>query len=157
METTPKPSSSIRKRGVYTNLTNSPWCYDEPEGVFPDGLYTCVEHGPSRESAWPLIDLFKLKLDGSGDMQRLTHFTDVKGYKASQGVVSDDGRHLCFQIGKAGEEAGVGFGIYLMDLEAAKDHLGAISKLPRMRKAFTICLFLYLMVLASCTRTVPNC
>ncbi|MFH0758120.1 MAG: hypothetical protein V2B15_12605 [Bacteroidota bacterium] len=109
--------------GLYTNLTKSPCCYDEPEGVFPDGQYTCVEHGPSRESAWPLIDLFKLRLDGSGEMQRLTYFTDVKGYKASQGVVSDDGKYLCFQIGKADQEAGVGFGFYIMDLEAAKNDL----------------------------------
>ncbi len=113
--------------GVYTNLTNSPCCYDEPEGVFPDGKYTCVEHGPSKESAWPLIDIFKLKLDGSGEMQRLTYFTDVKGYKASQGVISDDGRFLCFQIGKAGQEAGVGFGIYIMDLDAANEYLEPFS------------------------------
>ena len=113
--------------GDYINLTNSPWCYDEPEGVFPDGLYTCVEHGPSKESAWPLIDLFKLRLDGSGEMQRLTYFTDVKGYKASQGVVSDDGKYLCFQIGKADQEAGVGSGFYIMDLDAAKKYLGPFS------------------------------
>ena len=109
--------------GEYSNLTSSPWYYDEPEGVFPDGQYTCVEHGPSRETAWPLIDLFKLKLDGSGEMQRLTYFSDVKGYKASQGVVSDDGKYLSFQIGKADQEAGVGFGFYIMNLEAASEYL----------------------------------
>jgi hypothetical protein len=109
--------------GIYTNLTNSPWCYDEPEGIFPDGLYTCVEHGPSKKNAWPLIDLFKLKLDGSGEMQRLTYFSDVRNYKATQGVVSDDGRYLCFQIGKADQEAGAGFGFYIMDLEAAAEYL----------------------------------
>jgi hypothetical protein len=76
-------------------------CYDEPEGMFPSGLYTCVEHAPSDQTAWPLIDLFKLKLDGSGEMQRLTYFTDFKGYKANQGVVSDDGKYLSFQIGNS--------------------------------------------------------
>lgn len=113
--------------GEYTNLTNSPWYYDEPEGIFPDGLFTCVEHGPSKKSAWPLIDIFKLKLDGSGEMQRLTYFTDVKGYKASQAVVSDDGKFLCFQIGKADQEAGVGFGFYVMDLEEAEAFLEPFS------------------------------
>jgi hypothetical protein len=111
------------KNGTYKVITNSPSFYDEAEGVFPDGKYTCVEHGSSIESAWPLIDLYKVKLDGSGEMQRLTHFTDFKGYKASQGVVSDDGKYLCFQIGKKGDEAGVGYGFYIMDLEKAVKEL----------------------------------
>lgn len=111
------------ENGEYQAITNSPCCYDEPEGIFPDGLYTCVEHAPSDQSAWPLIDLFKLKLDGSGAMQRLTHFSDYKGYKASQGVVSDDGKYLCFQVGKDNQEAGVGFGFFIMDLEEAEKHL----------------------------------
>ena len=107
------------KTGEYKPVTNSAMYYDEAEGVFPDGKFSCVEHGDSRESAWPLIDLYKLKLDGSGEMQRLTHFTDFTGYKAAQGVVSDDGRYLCFQIGKSGDEAGVGYGFYILDLEKA--------------------------------------
>lgn len=109
--------------GEFKNLTNSACCYDEPEGIFPDGKYTCVEHGPSKHSAWPLIDIFKLKLDGSGMMQRLTYFSDYKGFKGSQGVVSDDGKYLCFQIGKKGDEAGVGYGFYIMDLEKAGKYL----------------------------------
>lgn len=109
--------------GEFQNMTRSPHHYDEPEGIFPDGKYTCVEHGSSKESAWPLIDIYKLKLDGSGEMQRLTYFTEYKGYKASQGVVSDDGKYLCFQIGKSGDEAGVGYGFFIMDLKEAKPHL----------------------------------
>jgi hypothetical protein len=77
----------------YQAISNSPCCYDEPEGVFPDGKFTIVEHAVSIESAWPLIDLYKLKLDGSGEMQRLTHFTDFEGFKANHGVVSDDGKY----------------------------------------------------------------
>lgn len=110
--------------GKFQNLTRSPMYYDEPEGVFPDGKFTCVEHGSSKNSAWPLIDIYKLKLDGSGEMQRMTYFTEYEGYKASQGVVSDDGKYLCFQMGKSGDEAGVGYGFFVMDLEAAKPHLG---------------------------------
>lgn len=112
------------KTGEYESLTNSPCCYDEPEGIFPDGKYATVEHASSAETAWPLIDLYKLKMDGSGEMQRLTHFTNYKGYKANQGVISDDGKFLCFQIGKADQEAGVGFGFYIMDLEKAASYLG---------------------------------
>lgn len=109
--------------GVYTTITDSSCCYDEPEGIFPDGLHTLVEHGPSEKNAWPLLDLYKLKLDGSGEMQRLTHFTDFKGYKANQGVISDDGKYMCFQIGKDNTEPGVGFGFLIMDLEEAAKYL----------------------------------
>ncbi len=115
------------KTGEFRNMTNSADYYDEPEGIFPDGSFTCVEHGSSLKSAWPLIDLYKLKLDGSGEMQRLTYFTEYDGYKDSQGVVSDDGRFLCFQIGKRGDEAGVGYGFFIMDLEAAEPHLEAFQ------------------------------
>lgn len=110
--------------GEFENLTRSPDHYDEPEGVFPDGEHTCVEHAPSSGSAWPLPDIYKLKLDGSGEMKRLTHFSDFKGFKGTQGVVSPDGKTLCFQLGKSGDEAGVGYGFFLMDLEAAEEHLG---------------------------------
>jgi hypothetical protein len=109
--------------GEYKTITNSPCCYDEPEGIFPDGLHTLVEHGPSDKNAWPLLDLYKLKLDGSGEMQRLTYFTDYKGYKANQGVISDDGKYLSFQIGKDNTEPGVGFGFLIMDLEEAAKYL----------------------------------
>ncbi len=109
--------------GEFRPITNSPCCYDEPEGIFPDGLHTLVEHGDSGEKAWPLLDLYKLKLDGSGSMQRLTYFTNYKGYKANQGVISDDGKYMSFQIGKDNTEPGEGFGILIMDLEEAAKHL----------------------------------
>jgi hypothetical protein len=109
--------------GEVQNMTDSPSYYDEPEGMFPDGEYTCVEHGYSVAKPWPMIDIYKLKLDGSGEMQRLTYFSDYEGYKASQAVVSDDGNWLCFQIGKSGDEAGVGYGFFVMDLQKAARHL----------------------------------
>ena len=64
-----------------------------------------------------------MKLDGSGEMQRLTYFTVYKGYKANQGVISDDGKYLSFQIGKDNTEPGVGFGFLIMDLQEAAKHL----------------------------------
>src|SRR6056297_161353 len=109
--------------GEFRTVTNSTCCYDEAEGIFPDGLHTLVEHANSEEKAWPLIDLYKLKLDGSGDMQRLTYFTDYKGFKANQGVISDDGKYMSFQIGKDNTEPGAGFGFLIMDLEQATKHL----------------------------------
>ena len=80
--------------GEFKNPTRSPGFNDEPKGVFPDGLHTCVEHAPSRGRDCPLCDIFKLKIDGSGHLRRLTRFSNFKGFKGTQGVVSDDGRYL---------------------------------------------------------------
>ena len=126
--------------GEYRNLTRSPDHYDEPEGVFPRGESVLVEHHPSNGSAWGLSDLYELKLDGSGTMRRLTRFTDVPGFKATQGIVSDDGRKLCFQLGKSGDEAGVGYGFFVTDLERAESRFGpfesfADDALPAQRLA----------------------
>jgi Tol biopolymer transport system component len=63
------------------------------------------------------IDIWKLKLDGTGqDFHRLTNFNDYEGYKASNPVVSTDGRFMAFQLAKTADEAGVGYGILLYHL-----------------------------------------
>ena len=99
-----------------TNLTHNPELYEEPEGVFPDGQHTLVETDRQRPGGWRNIDMWKLALDGSGTMERLTYFNDTPGYKASNGVVSDDGRWLAFQLARSIDAAGVGYGIFVMDL-----------------------------------------
>ncbi len=58
-------------------------------------------------------------MDGSGTMQRLTCFANVPTYRASNPVVSDDGRYMAFQMGRSGVAAGTGWGIFLYDLQAA--------------------------------------
>jgi hypothetical protein len=103
-----------------TNYSNAPGQYDEPEGIFPDGIYTLVECDRQNHKGSGYIDLWKLKLDGSGKLERLTFFSDVPGYKASNGVISNDGRYLAFQMAKANEPAGVGHGILICDLKKAK-------------------------------------
>jgi len=103
--------------GRVANYSNAPGQYDEPEGIFPDGehtLFECDRH--SRKGAGH-IDLYKLALDGSGKTERLTFFNDYPGYKASNPVVSDDGRFIAFQFAKTGDPAGVGRGILIFDLE----------------------------------------
>ena len=62
------------------------------------------------------IDLWRLKLDGSGAYERMTLFSDYPGYKASNPVVSDDGRYIAFQLAKSTESAGVGHGIFVFDV-----------------------------------------
>lgn len=107
-----------------TKYTDTPDEYDEPEGIYPDGQHTLVECDRQNHQGTGHIDLWRLALDGGGDYVRLTHFSDFPDYKASNPVVSDDGHYFAFQMGHAGEAAGVGHGIFIYDIEkaAAGDH-----------------------------------
>ena len=99
-----------------TNYTNSPKTYDEPEGIFPDGKYTLVECDKQNDKGDHFIDIWKLELDGTGqNYERLTYFSDFEGYKASNPVVSPDGKRMAFQIARSKDEAGVGYGILLFE------------------------------------------
>src|SRR5437660_33111 len=72
----------------------------------------CEELGGTRGSG--NIDIWKLKLDGTGkDFTRLTYFNDYAGGKASNPVISTDGRFMAFQVAKTDDPAGVGYGILL--------------------------------------------
>lgn len=102
--------------GRVKKYTDTAEIYDEPEGIFPDGQATLVECDDQNRQGPGHIDLWKLALDGSGAYTRLTHFSDYPDYKCSNPVVSDDGRWVVFQMGRAGEAAGVGHGLFLLDL-----------------------------------------
>ncbi len=105
--------------GKVTDFSQAPDDYDEPEGIFPGGEYTtvesdrqCLELG-GRRGPWN-IDIWKLKLDGTGkNFTRLTHFNDYQGGKASNPVISTDGRFMAFQTANNTDPAGVGYGILL--------------------------------------------
>jgi hypothetical protein len=94
--------------------------YNEAEGIFPDGLHTCVESDHQSRafgdaSSFRNIDVWKLRMDGTGqNFTRLTNFNDYEGWKASNPVVSTDGRFMAFQAAKTADEAGVGYGILLL-------------------------------------------
>ena len=103
--------------GKVINYSNAPERYDEPEGIFPDGKYTTVESDSHNPKGIDYIDIYKLPLDGSGKMERLTFFGNYEGYKATNPVISDDGRYMAFHYAKKGDPAGVGRGILLFDLE----------------------------------------
>jgi hypothetical protein len=102
-----------------TNFSKAPGSYNEVEGIFPDGLYTAVEADRQCEQLGGTrgagnIDIWKLRLDGSGkDFSRLTHFNDYEGGKASNPVISTDGRFMAFQTARTSDPAGVGYGILL--------------------------------------------
>ncbi len=111
------------------NYSKRPDRYDEPEGIFPDGKYILVEstrHYPQRDegrATWDYIDIYKLALDGSAKMERLTYFNKDGKYKATNPVVSDDGRYMAFQYSAVGETTGVGHGIVVWDFEKEKELL----------------------------------
>ena len=106
--------------GEITNMSNADKQYDEPEGVFPDGKYTLVECDKQNLEGSGHVDMWKLKLDGSGELERLTFFSDYKGYKASNAVISDDGKFMAFQMARSADPAGVGYGIFIMELAGIK-------------------------------------
>jgi Tol biopolymer transport system component len=101
------------------NYSDAPDQYDEPEGIYPDGQFSLVECDRQNRQGSGHVDLWKLTLDGNGRYERLTHFSDHAGYKASNAVVSDDGRFIAFQLAKSHEAAGVGHGIFVYDIQKA--------------------------------------
>jgi hypothetical protein len=101
------------------NHSKAPGTYNETEGIFPNGLYSLVE--ADRQCDWlggvrgsKNIDIWKLRLDGTGkDFVRLTNFNDYEGGKASNPVISTDGKYMAFQSAKTTDPAGVGYGLLL--------------------------------------------
>ena len=93
--------------------------YNEVEGIFPDGEHTLVES--SREQMKHnsnFIDIWKLKLEAnSTDFVRMTRWGDYPGYKASNPVVSPDGRSFAFQSARNTDPAGVGYGLFLFKVQ----------------------------------------
>lgn len=109
--------------GAISRVSTIPNHHNEPEGIFPDGKHTLVESsrqftGKKLRRPVQYIDIWKLSLDGNERWERITHFTDYKGYKSSNPVVSDDGRYIAFQMARLGDPAGVGRGLFLLDIKA---------------------------------------
>jgi Tol biopolymer transport system component len=92
--------------------------YNEVEGIFPDGRSTLVES--SREQKVQnsnYIDIWRMPLiANTQEYVRLTHWGEYDGYKASNPVVSPNGKTIAFQSARSKDAAGVGYGIYLMDV-----------------------------------------
>jgi WD40 repeat protein len=103
------------KRTTYRKVAGE---YNEVEGIFPNGQYALVES--SREQVKHnsnYIDIWKLKLEPeSTDFVRMTHWGEYAGYKASNPVVSPDGGTIAFQSARNTDEAGVGYGIFLLKM-----------------------------------------
>ena len=104
------------KTTVYRKLAGE---YNEVEGIFPDGEYALVESSREQvEHNSNYIDIWKLKLEpDSRDFTRVTRWGDYPGYKASNPVVSPDGRRIAFQSARSKDAAGVGYGIFVLTLK----------------------------------------
>jgi dipeptidyl aminopeptidase/acylaminoacyl peptidase len=108
--------------GKVTTYRKLPDEYNEVEGTSPDGKWTLVESsreqgGLERQNS-RYIDIWKLKLEpNSTDFARLTRWGDYEGYKASNPVVSQDGKRVAFQSARNDEPAGVGHGIFILTLK----------------------------------------
>ncbi len=110
---------NTKKNTTYRKIADE---YNEVEGISPDGEWTLVESsreqgGPERQNS-KYIDIWKLKLEpNSTDFVRLTRWGDYDGYKASNPVVSPDGKWIAFQSARSVDPAGVGYGIFLLRLK----------------------------------------
>ncbi len=104
--------------GKVTVYRKLPGEYNEVEGIFPDGEYTLVESSRDQiEQNSSYIDIWKLKLEpNSQDFTRVTHWGEYAGFKASNPVVSPDGKRIAFQSARSKDPAGVGYGIFMLDL-----------------------------------------
>lgn len=100
---------------VYRKLAGE---YNEVEGIFPDGKYTLVESSREQvEHNSNYIDIWKLRLEpDSQDFTRMTRWGEYAGYKASNPVVSPDGKRIAFQSARSKDPAGVGYGIFILTL-----------------------------------------
>lgn len=106
--------------GEVTIYRDVPGQYNEVEGIYPDGKHELVESGKDQTvpDGSGSIDLWRLRLEpNSTDFVRMTCFGEIPGGKASNPVVSPDGRSFAFQSARSGDAAGVGYGIFIRDLD----------------------------------------
>jgi hypothetical protein len=108
------------KTGKYTNYTHLGNSYNEAEGIYPDGNYILIEsdrHQPLHNRNQYKLDVYKLKLDGSGEVERLADFsTRYPGILRSDNPVVDrTGRYIAMQFGFM-QGSGNGKGIFLFDI-----------------------------------------
>lgn len=106
----------------FINYSKSENTYDEAEGTFPDGQQILIESNRHRTDykgmkEFLTLDIYLLPLNESGEVERMTYFNDNPNYKASNPVVSDDGKWVAFQYAHVEDKAGIGRGILVLDVE----------------------------------------
>lgn len=91
--------------------------HNECEGIFPDHEHICLECSRDFENSHPPVDLWKLKLDGTGRRVRMTRMIDHLPWRANNSNVSPDGKWLAFMVNTMDDEPGYGRGLGLLHLE----------------------------------------
>jgi Tol biopolymer transport system component len=109
------------RTGTVTTYRRVEGEYNEAEGISPDGQWILVEssrdQGADRQNS-RYIDIWKLRLEPNGtNFIRMTQWGDYDGYKASNPAVSPDGKWFVFQSARSTDPAGVGYGIFLYQLD----------------------------------------
>jgi len=102
--------------GTVRGYSNSP-CYEEVEGIFPDGQATLVERDLEATMEPVAPDIWRLSLDGLATYERLTHFNRYRGFYASNPVLHPGGRKFAFQLSIEGGAEGDGGGVLIFDLD----------------------------------------
>lgn len=92
--------------------------HNECEGIFPDHEHICLESSVDTPNSYPPVDLWKLKLDGTGRRVKMTQSFDFAPWRTSNSNVSPDGRWLAFMVNKRTDVSGTARGLGLLDLEA---------------------------------------
>ena len=106
--------------GSARNYSNSS-VYEEVEGIAPDGESVLVERDLESTAVPGPLDIWRLRLDGSGEFERLTFFNRYRGgYYASNPSYAPDGKTIAFQLSFDGPVEGAGQGILLFDVDAFK-------------------------------------
>lgn len=105
--------------GKEKNYSANVETYNAARCAFPDGKSVAIESAVHEGNPWPLVDIYRLWLDGAGETERLTYFREYKGYQATNPAISPDGKSMCFQLSKEGDEREAGRGLFLYDLENA--------------------------------------
>jgi Tol biopolymer transport system component len=102
-----------------TTFRKLPGEYNEVEGIFPDGKSTLVESSRDQKAQDSNhIDIWRMPLvPNAAEFTRVTFWGEYDGYKASNPVVSPDGKTIAFQSARSKDPAGVGYGIYLLQLQ----------------------------------------
>jgi hypothetical protein len=119
--------------GKITDYTRTTESYNEVEGVFPDGAYTMIESDRHLPPEWKKrykVDIFRLKLDGSGEVEQLADLAQrfPATLRSDNPVVDRTGRYVAYQFGFSRGAGARGQGIFLLDL-ARRPSVGAPTSL----------------------------
>lgn len=103
------------------DYSKHPGSYNEVEGIFPDGKHIMIEsdrHLPEALRHRYKVDIFRMKLDGSGEVEQLCDLAErfPELFRSDNAVVDPKGRYVAFQFGMLGTGAR-GNGIFLLDLQ----------------------------------------